>query len=69
MKNRIIESKIFVRNTSATQIKKTQNRRLKDNCMEHTFKINSDQKDDLVIYSEFFSQADIICFWTTCHNF
>src|SRR3954463_7751480 len=30
---------------------------------------NSDQKDDLVIYSEFFRQGDIICFWTACHNF
>ena len=30
---------------------------------------NSDQKDDLVIYGEFFRQADRICFWTACHNF
>ena len=30
---------------------------------------NADQKDDLVIYPEFFRQADRICFWTACTNF
>ena len=39
------------------------------NCMEHAVKKNSDQKDDLVIYCEFFRQADRICFWTACTNF
>src|SRR3954462_11119975 len=30
---------------------------------------NSDKKDDLVIYPDFFRQADIICFWTASTNF
>src|SRR3954462_3533808 len=68
-KNRTTERKEFFRGTSATQIKKTLNRRLKYNCMEHTVKKNSDQKDDLVIYRNFFRQADRICFWTACTNF
>ena len=29
---------------------------------------NSDQKDDLVIYEDFFRQADKIYFWKACHN-
>ena len=51
---------------------------LKSKNSEHTPEIqlyraycqkNSYQKDDLVIYGEFFRQADRICFWTACHNF
>ena len=51
---------------------------LKSKTSEHTpetqlyiayFQKHSDQKDDLVIFGELFRQADIICFWTTCHNF
>src|SRR4051812_20612484 len=32
-------------------------------------KKNSYQKDDLVIYPDFFRQADRICFWTASTNF
>ena len=37
-KNRTVEKGEFFRGTSATQIKKTLNRRLKGNCMEHAVK-------------------------------
>ena len=30
---------------------------------------NSDQKNDLLIYHEFFRQEDRICFWTASTNF
>ena len=33
-------------------------------CQKH-----SDQKDDMMIYDEFFREAHRICFWTACHNF
>src|SRR3954464_9924299 len=33
------------------------------------FQKKSYQKDDLVIYREFFCQEDIICFWTASSNF
>ena len=51
---------------------------LKSKNSEHTPEIqlyraycqnNSDKKDDLVTFGEFFRQADKICFSTTCHKF
>ena len=69
MKNRTVESKEFLKKYFCNSNKKTQNRCLKYNCMEHTVKKNSDQTDDLVIYREFFRQSDRICFWTACTNF
>ena len=67
-KNRTAERKEFFRGTSATKIKKLRTDARKVIVLSYCQKI-SDQKDDLVIYLEFFRQADIICFWTACTNF
>ena len=68
MKNIPAVSKEFFRNTSATQIKNSEH--MPERKLYGAFNQNNlDQKDDLVIYEDFFRQADRICFWTTCHNF
>src|SRR3954470_10360740 len=67
-KNRTTERKEFFRGTSATQIKNS--KQMPERQLYGAYcQNNSDQKDELVIYREFFRQADIICFWTACHNF
>ena len=68
VKNRPEGSKYFFRGTSATQIKNSEQTPESQLYIAYCQK-NSDQKDDLVIYDEFFRQADRICFWTAWHNF
>ena len=68
MKNRTTKIKEFLINTYATQIKKSEQTPERQFYGAYCQK-NSGQKDDLVIYEEFFRQADIICFRTTCTNF
>ena len=67
-KNRTEEKGEFFRGTSATQIKKFE-QRLASQLYGACFQKNSDQKDDLVIYREFSRQKDRICFWTASSNF
>ena len=69
MQNRTKESKEFLRNTSATQIKKTSEQMPERQLYGEYCQKYSNQKDDLVIYREFFRQADRICFCSASTNF
>ena len=67
-KKRIAGSKEIFRGTSASQIKKLSTEAWKVIVWSMLSK-NSDQKYELVIYSNFFRHAARICFWTACTNF